>query len=274
MIDPHWSVIDLDPHTWRTIGSLFDPGQYIRTSQNDEHGLFVLHSGGRPLRVVDTATGVRRDLPIEQVDDPRALASHLFATGEWQRVHIIDKRHLAHVAKEAQSNPRRDLTLDQYYHLVYNLLWDGSGGYVSFPEHPGHWHGWVYHDLNSFIAALPNPSTVALIVLDGSRTSIGLVLDISDRLIRTVTTLETFDPSPTVVAPPTFDLTATDFRRLWALLQARYERGSGSRPVAALLCAHSVFSRWLDEPTQAGKRQILEKARDLGEAFWRIDLRA
>ena len=35
MIDPQWSLVDLDPQTWRALGPLFDPGQYIRTAQPD-----------------------------------------------------------------------------------------------------------------------------------------------------------------------------------------------------------------------------------------------
>src|SRR5690348_10361891 len=81
MIDPQWSVIDLDPYTWRAIGPFFDPGQYVRAAQPDEHGLFVLHEGGHILRVVDTARGVRHDLTGGSADDPHALAAHLYAQG-------------------------------------------------------------------------------------------------------------------------------------------------------------------------------------------------
>ena len=137
MIDPQWSLVDLDPRTWRAIGPLFDPGQYIRAAQPGEHGLFVLHAGGRVLRIVDTALGVRRDLAALPADDPRALAESLYARGEWQRVHVIDQGHLAGVARQAQATPRRDLTLDQYYHLVYELVWGAPNGYMSVPPHPG-----------------------------------------------------------------------------------------------------------------------------------------
>lgn len=85
MIDPHWTVTDLDPRTWRAIGRFFDPGQYIRTAQPGEHGLFVLHDNGTLLKVFDTQLGVRRDLSLRRVDDPQELGQQLFARGEWDR---------------------------------------------------------------------------------------------------------------------------------------------------------------------------------------------
>ena len=129
MIDPNWSLIDLDPRTWRNIGRFFDPGQYIRAAQPGERGLFVLHDAGQIMRVVDTSYGVRRDLALGFVAEPRALAQQLYERGDWERVHVIDRRHLASVAREAQTTSRRDLTLDAYYRLVYHLLWDGSAGH-------------------------------------------------------------------------------------------------------------------------------------------------
>jgi hypothetical protein len=260
-------VVDLDPHTWRVIGDFFDPAQYIRVAQPGEHGLFVLHDGGRVLRVVDTTTGVRRDLALSDVADPPELADKLFATGEWERVHIIDKRHLSHVANKAQESPRRELTLDQYYHLVYSLLWDGSDGYVSVPPHPGAWHGWTYAELQGFIALLPDPATVALVVVGSSGTDIGLILDLRGGLIHTVTTLETFG-----LPAPTFDLTEGDFKRLWAMLQARSEDGGAPRPAAALLCSRHIFDLVLDAPDKAAKRDIVQKGREEGEALLRVQL--
>src|SRR4051812_20397825 len=154
MIDPYWQVVDLDPVTWRQIGRFFDPGQYLRTAQSGEHGLFVLHEQGNVLRIVDSKTGVRCDIILKTINDPQASARQLYATGEWQRVHIIDKRHLNQVAHSAQASPRRELTLDQYYHEVYQLLWGEPDGYVSIPPHPGHWHGWRYQEIKELLADL------------------------------------------------------------------------------------------------------------------------
>ena len=95
MIDPHWQVIDLDPVTWRNLGPFFQPQDYIAAAQPDEHGLFILHDRGQLLKVVDTLTAdAPADIPT-QIDDPVALARDLYERGEWQRVHIIDRRHLA-----------------------------------------------------------------------------------------------------------------------------------------------------------------------------------
>jgi hypothetical protein len=261
MIDPHWSLVDLDPRTWRNIGHLIEPGRYISAAQPGEHGLFVLHDGARILRVVDSATGVRRDLELSLDRGPAALAREVFARGEWQRVHVIDRRHLAHVARLAQSTPQRELTLDQYFHMVHNLIWDDGDGYVSLPPHPGHWHGWTYTGIKAFVERLPDPATVALGVLDGAATEIGLIFDLRGGMVRTLTTFETFG-----LPAPTFALTAESFERLWALLERRAAQ-SAPMPAAALLCSRAAFDAWLAGEDKLG---ALEQAAQRGQAFWRL----
>jgi len=262
MIDPHWSLVDLDPRTWRAIGGFFDPGQYIRAAEPGERGLFVLHDGGRVLRVIDSERGPRPDLALTQVGSAADLAAGLYARGEWQRVHIIDRRHLADVARTAQATPRRDLTLDAYYHLVYRLLWAADGGYVCVPPHPGHWHGWTYAGLRAWLARLPDPATLALVVLRGADTEIGLIVDWHAGLIRRVTTLETFG-----LGGVALDLSAESFARLWALLATRGCGGDGAPPAAALLCSSAAFAALLDA---ADKGAALARLGAQGAAFWRL----
>ena len=257
--------MDLDPHTWDFDRQVLRTRAYVRAAQPGEHGLFVLHDGGRVMRVVDTSTGVRRDLEVGGVDDPHKLAAALYATGEWQRVHIIDKRHLAYVAREAQAEPRRELTLDQYYHLVYNMIWDGSGGYVSLPPHPGHWHGWTYTAIRDFVGSLPDPSTVALVVVEEGETEIGLIFDVRNKMIESVTTLETFS-----LPAPTFDLNAACFEWLWSLLEARSQDRKRPKPAAVLLCSKVVFDRWIEEPDSKAKWDLLEQAIEQQQAFLRV----
>jgi hypothetical protein len=269
VIDPDWSLVDLDPRTWRALGPLFDPGQYIRAAQPGEHGLFVLHAGGCVLRVVDSALGVRRDLTALRVDDPRALAEALYAGGEWQRVHVIDQQHLAAVAHAAQATSRRDLTFDQYYHLVFHLLWGTPDGYVSIPAPPGHWHGWTYDGVAAAVGRLPDPATLALVVLDEppeqERVAIGLILDLAGGRVRTVTTLETFG-----LPPPTLDLSAASFDRLWELLETRSRETGAPPPTGALLCDYRAFQIWLGGPDSV---RPLTRLAAHGAAFWKLHLR-
>jgi hypothetical protein len=265
MIDPSWSVLDLDPRTWRAIGAFFEPSQYIRAAQPGEHGLFVLHDGGRVLRVVDTAAGPRRDLSLAHVDDPESLAAALLEKGEWERVHIIDKQHLANVAREAQASPRRDLTLDQYYRLVNSLIWDEAGSYVTAPPRDGSWHGWTYEDVQGLVNALPDPCSVALVVVDGDVTHIGLVLDLRGGRVVTVTTLETFG-----FPAPFFDLKGYGFEKLWSMLGSRAETRQAPPPAAALLCVRSLFDVLIAEPTRERKWALLQQAIEREEAFMRL----
>ena len=256
MIDPNWRLDDLDPRTWRNIGRFFMPSQYIAANQPGEHGLYVLHEGGARPRVVDDQLGPRADIQIERVDDPRGLALELHERAEWDRVHVIDRRHLRHVAREAQASPRRELTLDAYYHLVYQLVWDGSDGYVCVPEKPAPRYGWSYGDLARFAAALPSPCCAGLVVLNEVEVEVGLVLQFENGRISRVTTLEAFSSLPS----PSLDRHYFD-----AVCAAITE---AIAPVAvALLCTSAVFEAWLEA---TDKFAVLQDAARRNQAFWRL----
>ena len=256
MIDPNWQLVDLDPVTWRQIGRFFDPGQYLRVAQPGEHGLFILHEHGTIQRVVDSKVGVRRDLISEKIDDPQEYAQRLYQRGEWQRVHVIDKAHLALVARSAQATPQRDLTLDQYYHTVYQLLWGDPAGYVSVPAHPGHWHGWTYEYVKNVVSMLSfSPATLALGVFADDRLLIGLLLVCEDGLIRKVTTFEALDAQS--FAAGVSEATMAALRQELAQKVAA--------PAGILLCTQEVFERWIQ---QEEKMQVLRAAYEQGEASW------
>lgn len=258
MIDPHWQVIDLDPLTWRNLGPFFAPHGYIRAAQPGEHGLFILHDHGQLLKVVDTqASSIPAGIPT-QISDPAALARELHGRGEWQRVHIIDRRHLAWVARQAQATPRRDLTLDAYYHLVYTLVWGSSSGYVCEPPHPGNWHGWTYTQIRHFIAELPSPATLALGVYAENTLSIGLILVCQGGMIRRVTTFEALTWAVPHPGPTQQTLTA-----LCAALEAQF-----APPAAVLLCTEAAFAGWL---AAADKAAYLVEARASASAIWQTD---
>ncbi|HEX8033720.1 MAG TPA: hypothetical protein VF510_07730 [Ktedonobacterales bacterium] len=255
MIDPHWQVSDLDPVTWRNLGRFFDPQQYIRAAQPGEHGLFILHDDGRVLKVIDSESRTDPGGIPNQVDDPQALARELYGCGQWERVHIINRRHLAQVAYEAQSAPQRDLTLDAYYHLVYTLIWDDSQGYVCEPPHPGRRYGWTYADIQRFIDGLPSPATLALGVYAGDTVMIGLILVCEGGMIRRVTTFEGLAGQAPPPGPTPQTLAA-----LREALSAQF-----APPAAILLCTDAAFSGWLDA---TDKRVYLEATRIQAAAIW------
>ena len=256
MIDPNWEIVDLDPGTWRQIGRFFDPGQYLRAAQPGEHGLFVLHEGGNVLRIVDSKIGVRRDLLLERIDDPLECAQQLYERGGWERVHVIDKGHLARVARSVQATPQRELTLDQYYHRIYQVLWGNRAGYVSVPPHPGHWHGWTYQYLNGVIRKLScSPASMALGVFAGEKLLIGLILVCEEGHIRKVTTFEALP-----VRDFATELSVTTFVEVWEALSRTI-----ALPVGVLLCSQEVFEDWIG---QEEKMQVLLAGREQGQAYW------
>jgi hypothetical protein len=256
VIKPHWSVIDLDPHTWRALGRFIDPVQYFRAAQPGEHGLFVLHKDGILLRVVDSQTGVRTDLGITAVEDPVALAHHLYQTGAWQRVHVINERHLASVANLAQANPRRDLHLDEYYHLVYSLIWGDPKGYACIPPKPDNWNGWRYGDVKNFIEGLPAQCTLALGVLDKGNVEIGLIVQLQQGSIDLVTTFEALElpKSDLRIDAPTIQMVSQQISQRFA------------PPAMILLCTPFIFEAWL---TATNKRMVIQQAETTGKAMLR-----
>ncbi|HTP08412.1 MAG TPA: hypothetical protein VMP08_09185 [Anaerolineae bacterium] len=232
MIDPHWDVIDLDPVTWRNIGRFIDVSQYVRAAQPGEHGLFIVHDRGRVLKVLDTQH--RASVKVDRVVDARALAKELYAHGQWDRVHIIDQRHLARVGSVAGASANRSLHLDGYYQLVHDLIWDGSDGYVAEPAKPDHWNYWKMGQIEQFVSRLPKSASIALGVFEGGQLKIGLVLEFKQGNIVRVTTFEA--PALQPIAP---HLSADFLDHLWQQL------ANIAPPAAVLLCEQKVFDEWI-----------------------------
>jgi len=240
VIDPDWVLEDLDPATWRAIGRFFMPSQYIAAAQPGERGLFVLHDDGMLLRVVDDAGRRPHNLLVpERIDDVRALAEDLLQRGDWDRVHVIDREHLVHVARAVEASPQRDLTLDAYYHLMHQLVWDGSDGYVTVPPRPDTWRGWRYADVLGFVQRLPSPCSLGLLVLRESEVEIGLALGFRDARIVRVTTLEGLPAIP----PPKVDNATLD--AFWNAL------ASLAPPAGAVVCTAAAFERIADAPDKS-----------------------
>ncbi len=256
MIDPNWSVVDLDPVTWRNLGRFINVPQYVRAAQPGERGLFIVHDGGRVLKVFDTGRGKRPDLKIDRVDGARPLAKELYARGEWDRVHIIDQRHLAHVGSLASASANRSLHLDGYYQLVSDLIWDGGEGYVAEPPKPAHWNHWTMNQIEQFASRLPRSASIALGVFENERLNIGLILKFKRGNIMRVTTFE----AP-VIQPVTPTLSPDFLDQLWRQL------ANVAPPAAVLLCTQAVFDEWI---TTRDKVAFILSAAQSGHALLRL----
>ena len=237
MIDPQWNVVDLDPVTWRNLGRFIDVGQYVCAAQPGEHGLFIVHDNGRVLKVFDTDRGAPAGVKIDRVADARALAQELYARGQWDRVHIIDRQHLARVGRAAGAPANRSLHLDDYYQLVYDLIWDGGDGYVAAPPKPAHWNHWTMSQLEQFVSRLPKSASLALGVFEDAQLNIGLVLEFKQGNIVRVTTFEV--PALQPIEP---QLSPDFLEQLWQQL------GNIAPPAAVLLCTQAIFDEWITTP--------------------------
>lgn len=237
MIDPHWSVVDLDPVTWRNLGRFINVPQYVRAAQPGEHSLFIVHENGRVLKVFDTDRSARAGVKIDRVVDAHALAKELYGRGQWDRVHVINQRHLARVGYLAGASANRSLHLDGYYQLVYDLIWDGGAGYVVEPPKPSHWNHWTMSQIEQFVSRLPESAAIALGVFEGTRLNIGLVLEFKQGNIVRVTTFE----AP-VIQPIEPEFSATFLDQLWEQLNHI------APPAAVLLCTRAAFDEWITTP--------------------------
>jgi hypothetical protein len=259
VIDPNWQLVDLDPYTWRAIGKFIDPGMYIRAGSPDENGLFVIHDDGRVLSVVETSGAARKDLGLITFDAPRPLAKELYESGAWDRVHVIDRRHLEHVGEQAQQLPNRDLDLDAYYRNVFSLIWGSDDGYVSLPPHPGHWHGWTYSAISEVVGQFVEPASLALGVIseESGDLEIGLVGEVSEGQFHKVTTFEAlpFERSEAAV-------TQSFMMRVWMALES-----TAYPPAAVLLCTDTIFDEWV---YGADKEAVIGRARMAGTAILRL----
>ena len=193
---------------------------------------------------------------VSRVDDPQELSQELFDRGAWDRVHVIDRRHLQHVATAAQASPQRELTLDAYYRRVHGLVWDNPAGYAVCPPRAGHWNHWTYAGVAAFLAALPSPSALALGVIDDGQVQIGLVLRVDGGMIRRVTTFEGLAIPSTTPA-----LDAEYAGAVWRGL------AEVAPPAGLLLCRPAVFTTWIEG---ADKRAVLRDAEAAGNAIVRI----
>jgi len=256
MIDPNWSVVDLDPRTWRNLGRFFDPGQYLRAAEPGEHALYVLHDNGRPLNVFDSQDGPRPDLVSGSIENPQLLAHDLYESGEWDRVQVINKQHLANLARNAQTIENRALNLDAYYHRVFELLWREPQGFVSLPPHPGHWNHWTYGGIESLIEHLPDPTSAVLAVLDEGEVAIGLILELQGGLIRKVTTFEALD----LLQPVT--VSEVGLVLLCSAVELKFASVG-----AALVCDSATFEGWIAAADKVG---YLQEAAHAKTAFWRL----
>lgn len=260
MIDPNWTVSDLDPVTWRNLGHFIEPGQYMRPprSASGEPELYILHYNGHVLKIHDTRAGQPPEVQLTQIDDPHETARSLFATENWSRVHVVDKQHLANVARLAQQIDNRQLTLDAYYHFVATQLWREPNGYVCQPPRPATWNGWTYADAQAFVRGLPDPASVALGVLENDSIYIGLILEIRGGLIRTVTTFEA------ITLPKPLPLAEASLGFLTQTINARF-----APLAAALLCDRATFEGWVRADD---KNAFLRVAAGRRRAFWRLEL--
>jgi hypothetical protein len=208
------------------------------------------------LKVFDTQRDAPAGVKIDRVTDARALAQELYAHGQWDRVHIINRQHLAHVGRAAGAPLNRSLHLDDYYQLVYDLIWDGGDGYVTMPPKPAHWNHWTMSQIKQFVSRLPESAAVALGVFEGERLNVGLVLEFKQGNIVRVTTFE----APAL--QPLHPALAADFLdQMWQQLS------NIAPPAAVLLCTQAVFDEWITTDDKVA--HLMQSVQD-GTAWLRL----
>ncbi len=237
MIWEHWEVIDLDPRTWRNLGALFNPVNFITRARPGERILSILHQEGRVLKVYDSEKGVRRDLKLETIEHAPRTAQELYKSEQdLDRVQIFDKRSLVAFADGAQRSLHPEWDLDEHYRFIYGLAEDDPAGICYYPPRPSHWHHFTYDEVRHFIeAVVPSPSTLVLVVFEDEEVYISLILGIRDHKIKLVSTLDTLVPLG--IGPK---VSMADRERILEGVAQRFDR-----PSFSLFIQRAAFEAWL-----------------------------
>ncbi len=256
MIWEHWEVVDLDPHTWRNLGTLFNPQNFLSRARPGERVLSILHEDGEVLKVYDSALGVRHDLDLETIEDAPRVAKELYeAEKGLAEVQIFDKKSLIAFADRAQRGFRPDWDLDEHYHFVYGLAEDDPQGICYYPPHPPHWNHFTYEEVRHFIKeVVPSPSTLVLAVFDRDQLYISLILGIRDHKIKLVSTFDALVPLGLESR-----IGMGDRQRILKLVEERFDI-----PSFSFFAQRSAFEAWL---TAADKQKALQQAVAEGTAL-------
>ncbi len=249
MIWEHWEVIDLEPRTWRNLGALFDPANFLTRAQPGERILSILHQEGQVLKVHDSARGVRRDLKLETIENAPRTAQELYESEPGlDRVQIFDKRSLVAFADGAQRSVHPEWDLDEHYRFVYGLAEDDPQGICYYPPRPSHWKHFTYDQARHFIEEVaPDPSTLVLVVFEGEEVYISLILGIRDHKIKLVSTLDTLVPLG--IGPR---VSMADRERILEGVAQRFDQ-----PSFSLFIQRAAFDAWL---TAEDKGAVLRQA--------------
>ena len=135
----------------------------------------------------------------------------------------------------------QNLHLDEYYHLIYRLIWDDNEGYVCVPPKPDDWNGWRLGNIKTFLSNISVDSTLALGVLEQGRLEIGLIRQIHEGMIDRVTTFEALE-----LTQDTLQVGSKLLEIIWQQLGQKF-----ASPAAVLLCTPAVFEAGLTERISA-----------------------
>lgn len=258
MIWEHWEVVDLDPRTWRNLGALFNPANFLTHARPGERILSILHERGRVLKVYDTARGVRNDLNLETIEDAPRTAKQLYESEQGMaRVQIFDKRSLVAFADAAQRNLHPEWDLDEHYRFLWGLAENDPEGICYYPPRPSHWNHFTYEQVRHFIEeVVPSPSTLVLVVFEGDEIYISLILGVRDRKVKLVSTL---DALVSLGIGP--QVSMADRERILEGVAQRF-----GRPSFSLFIQRAAFEAWLKaEDKGAVLRQAIAKGMALLE---------
>jgi hypothetical protein len=226
MLSPEVEIVDVDPVSWHNLFQIFRP-------EKQERQLFILHDGGKVLRVWDSEKKLRSDIEGPITDAPALAEGLLEEDRGLARVFIYDTNAVRELFMRVRSPEYDDMDLDEYRQMIKGLIKTELSSGVCIRPPLGDWYDTCYEGFQELLSRLPSPSSLVVGIFDSGREFTSLILSVEGGKVKRISTFDVLVPDG---HEPRSE--PEDFAAFASLLEARFP------PIAfAVFTDSSVASR-------------------------------
>jgi hypothetical protein len=237
MIARDAEITDLQPDMWKNLLSLIDLSKALDQRPTQPNLLSILHHSGKVLRVYAPA-GFRVPA-LEQVDDPQELAKKLYyQLPGLDCVQILERDSLVLFSDRVQRAEWITGDLEEFLVNAYRLAEQDPAGLSMFPQYSWKWNGFSLEEIQAWVGSSPDPGAYFLGILRNSAPWLTLILQVADRKVRLITTIEYLERFGVAVSGM-----PSSPKDLATVCEAIHAHVAPIR--AALICDYMVFARLL-----------------------------
>jgi hypothetical protein len=189
MIARDAEITDLKPEVWRNLLSLIDLSKAADVRPRNPNLLSIMHHGGKVLRMYAPA-GFRVPA-IEQIDDPQELAKKLYyQLPGLECVQILERDSLLLFSDRAQRSEWISGDLEDFLYQAYRLAEQDPAGLSIYPAFAWKWNGFSLDRIRTWFGSGPDPCAYFLGVIRDNAPWLTLILRVSEKKIRLITTID------------------------------------------------------------------------------------